>query len=156
MVRTLARYVVSKTETTLHTLLFSSPYWLEHRSVNGRKGALCLYRWSVLLPNEVRFQTETNGARDYCLSQPTTESTDESIWRPLWGPIKLGPTHNCVESHQQYEKHDARICCALRRGQRHHATTHGAKTWWLFTESAPRLSKVIIVPKDGYRSHKEQ
>ena len=28
--------------------------------------------------------------------------------------------------------------------------------WWLFTASAPRLSKVIIVPKDGYRSHKEQ
>ena len=28
--------------------------------------------------------------------------------------------------------------------------------WWLFTASAPRLSEVIIVPKDGYRSHKEQ
>jgi len=28
--------------------------------------------------------------------------------------------------------------------------------WWLFTASAPRLSGVIIVPKDGYRSHKEQ
>ena len=32
----------------------------------------------------------------------------------------------------------------------------GATYWWLFTASAPRLSKVIIVPKDGYRSHKEQ
>ena len=25
-----------------------------------------------------------------------------------------------------------------------------------FTASAPRMSEVIIVPKDGYRSHKEQ
>ena len=28
--------------------------------------------------------------------------------------------------------------------------------WWLFTASAPRLSEVIIVPKDGYWSYKEQ
>ena len=28
--------------------------------------------------------------------------------------------------------------------------------WWLFTASAPRLSEVIIVPKNGYRSYKEQ
>jgi len=29
------------------------------------------------------------------------------------------------------------------------------RIWWLFTASAPRLSEVIIVPKDGYQSHKE-
>ena len=28
--------------------------------------------------------------------------------------------------------------------------------WWIFMASAPRLSEVIIVPKDEYRSHKEQ
>jgi len=42
--------------------------------------------------------------------------------------LKLDLIRNRVESHQQHEEHEARIRCILRRGQRHHATTHGDHT----------------------------
>jgi len=35
------------------------------------------------------------------------ESTGQNIWRPPWGPLKQGPTHNYVRSlNQQNEEYE--------------------------------------------------
>ena len=56
-------------------------------------------------------QAEIEGPKAFVRINRWSESTGKNIWRPPWGPLKKGPTHNRVKSlYQRYEEYEARNC----------------------------------------------
>ena len=57
--------------------------------------------------------------------QSASRSTNKNIWRPLWGPIKRGPTRSRARFPRRDEEYKARPVRIWREWQPHHTTTYG-------------------------------
>jgi len=106
VLRTLARYTVSKTETTLYTYCFFAPVltWVSECKRSSRRPLSLQVRDSST--KEVWFSGGDRRAKDSRSSQPASESTGENIWRPSWVPVKPDPIMNCVWVFWRDEEHE--------------------------------------------------